>query len=964
MIKDFMTAYWGYLPTTSKPYPVHQQINAFVGRKGHGKTTAWDALRLALGDASFENKRNDTYYIHPDSNWAVVRLGVDNTPDAEGNRPFAQRKYFSDTVVLCCRIARNGEDRQKEYYIFDHEFTDIIDLGQNPRAYRNCQVKSIREYNQILYECMGISDQFRRLMAMNPDRVRELITLSPNELFRRVFDLTGNKKYKDNYENAKVKLNELAIEIERTKQDLAEAAQNFEEAKKTAEAYDRFIEDRTKLVLFERRLKVIQYVEAHQEIDKTSKSINLTSEEIRRLATETNRLEAMRQVLLAEVEDIERNIQAQSDLAKDYREQALQKANAVGKKETIIADLQTKIDNAQNIERIDIDILEKKADDNFQKYSENSALKARYEAELKRLEKRLAELNRNYNAKPHWVESFTNTLTENHVRFTVLSNTISVKKGFEKWQRAIEAYLGNNRYRIIVPPDQYVNAKKLQERSKYTARVSVPRPAGVNPGDPSLPYPTIWSVLDIHKQEEVGYYIRNLQRVYLVETVEEGHKLQQKGIESITLQGLQQDADGAIFREAFQLCCGQYAIELEKIETERSWGLVSQALSELRPVLADLKKHQEMLEQTLRDQQELGKLPEYEKRLSQLSNEAQGLKNEIADITEKQFQAEQEKDRLQEEKLDRSSKMATGKQKMEINGEEIKRLNKSLQEFRIRLDALQKAVEDKIKELRKMGFSGDDIEGGFLESDVQNSPDYRNEGGQIYASEEIQNHCRKLENAVADFHRTYPDVNEGYSTVVRSQADVLASLETTLRNLDTQRIEWEASCNNDLVAFKNHLREMVNDYIEEFKHLAELMNARGGGSLEQVGDANPEAWQLHMSIGFDGKNPTPIDGPDLSSGQRACTSLMLLLSAINNRKRGEIVPVMFLDEPNSRVDDDTGNEIGHLLQATKLQYFITHQMGEAIKNITWFNHSFVVSIKDPQAKFAQPMILQIAREGY
>lgn len=60
MIKDFMTAYWGFLPTTSKPYPVHEQINAFVGRKGHGKTTAWDALRLALGDASFENKRSDT----------------------------------------------------------------------------------------------------------------------------------------------------------------------------------------------------------------------------------------------------------------------------------------------------------------------------------------------------------------------------------------------------------------------------------------------------------------------------------------------------------------------------------------------------------------------------------------------------------------------------------------------------------------------------------------------------------------------------------------------------------------------------------------------------------------------------------------------------------------------------------------------------------------------------------------
>lgn len=165
---------------------------------------------------------------------------------------------------------------------------------------------------------MGISDQFRRLMAMNPDRVRELITLSPNELFRRVFDLTGNKKYKDNYENARAKLNELAIEIERTKQDLTEATQNFEEAKRTAEAYDRFIENRTKLNLFERKLKVVQYVEAHQEKDKTNESMNSTSEEIRRLGSETNQLEATRQVLLSEIQENDKNIETQRSFGAIY----------------------------------------------------------------------------------------------------------------------------------------------------------------------------------------------------------------------------------------------------------------------------------------------------------------------------------------------------------------------------------------------------------------------------------------------------------------------------------------------------------------------------------------------------------------------------------------------------------------------------------------------------------------------
>lgn len=956
-----MTAYWGFLPTTSKPYPTHARINAFVGRKGHGKTTAWDAIRIVLGDASFENKRSDSYYIHPDSNWAVVRLGIDNIPDTEGNRPFGPRKYYNDTVVLCCRISKSGDGgRLKDYYIFDQEFTDIIDLGKNPRAYRTRQIKSIREYNQILYDCMGISDQFRRLMAMNPDRVRELITLSPNELFRRVFDLTGNKKYKDNYDNAKAKLNELSIEVERTKRELTEAINSFEESKRKAEAYDRYILNVSKLNKFERKLKVVRYAETKRETSKIKELIKSISVEVQRLEEESLNLVATKKVLQAEIEQISANITVHSQAFNEYGAKAILQATAVGTKETSISELSNKINYLQNIQRIDMEIFNAEAIRNSDAYAEKAGLRKQYESERENHTRRLSELNQNYNAKPFWVESFTSSLSENSVDYIVLANTISVKKGYEKWQRAVEAYLGGNRYRIIVPPDQFVKAKKLQEERRYKARICIPKSTILKRPNSSIPYPTIWSILDIDKMQQVGHYISHLQDVYLVDTVEEGDGLQQRGIESITLQGLLQDHDGSIFRDPSQLCCGQYAIELEKVATENALKVNLESLKDIEPLLSELRVRKEHNDNVIKEQQDLGRLPEYEQRLSNLNGEIKEIRSLLNTLLENQSKAGLEKDRLQEEKLNKSNKVATSKQRIETNETEIKRSERELIEKGILFDTLNNLAGDIVKELRKIKFSDDDIE--FIERDVQNSLDYRNEGGQIFTSDEILTHCRKLTNAIDDFKRTYPDVNEGYSTIVRSNETVLESLQASLANLDTQRHEWEASCNNDLISFKSHIKEMANDYLEEFKHLSELMNARGGGSLEPVGDDNPEAWQLHMSIGFDGKNPTSSDGPELSSGQRACTSLMLLLAAINNRKRGEVVPVMFLDEPNSRVDDDTGNEIGHLLQASKLQYFITHQMGEAIKNITWFNHVFIVSIKEPQERFSQPMIFVEAKE--
>lgn len=217
-----MTMNWGYLPPTSKPYPASSKVNAFIGPSGHGKTTIWDGLRLVLGDTTFENHRNIIDYVHPSSTWAIIRVAFHNFPE-NGNRPFERFGYKEDQIVVCCRCFKNTDGRWgKEYYIFDGEFIDLSSLAENSKAYKQRQ-KLQDDFREILEQCLGITKAFRRLMAMNPETVREMISLSPNQLFQKIYELKGIKEIQDRYKDAKKLLDEQRLACDLTEKEVISA---------------------------------------------------------------------------------------------------------------------------------------------------------------------------------------------------------------------------------------------------------------------------------------------------------------------------------------------------------------------------------------------------------------------------------------------------------------------------------------------------------------------------------------------------------------------------------------------------------------------------------------------------------------------------------------------------------------------------------------------------------------------
>ncbi|WP_078382016.1 AAA family ATPase [Sutcliffiella halmapala] len=956
MIKDFSTAYWGLLPTTSKPYPAHTKVNAFIGGSGHGKTTIMDGLRLLLGDAKFENNRDALHYLHEKSKWAVVRASFYNDP-INGVRPFENVGCQNDEVTCCCliKVSSNGRP-EKEYYVFDGTFTEIIDLGTNPKAYSQSQ-RTQKQYKQILEDCLGVTPAFRNLMSMNPTTVKNLVHLDANDLFLKIFELKGIKKIHDNFRSAKDELGRQEVNLHQAQKALDEGLDLFRKLELKSIKFKEYQSSKLELNSVKQKVLKIEFWENNELILATEEKRSNFHNEISMQQDEKNGLEVQRTNIESEILEME----AEKDQSKTTLLGLQKNINELaGKLGEILSDrkkinyevlrlkeikplnkekfIQSHIDAKENMEKAKIDWHKEKD-------------------KLEILEKRKKDLDQD-KPYPEHVYGFTSKLNENKIEYILLADAISLKPEYEKWQIAVEAFLGNERFRIIVNKNQEIEAKKLQEKYRYTSRVSVSKSHVENHNKRNISYPTIRSVIDVAFPEQVGGYLTRLNDIYLVETVEEGHRLQTKGLTSITLKGLLQDHDGSIFKKHHRLFCGRVALEKEKtmteIEIEEQKKVVKEKEALIRDYENEVKKYQDIIN----EQDALEKLPIKEKELN-------GLNDRYQNLFEEKQNKETQRDRVihqQEETTGLLTNLkvtsAVFEVKLQQCQQEIKRLAQEIKVVAQELRNIRKDLEEIKQRLIAIGCSEEDIE--FIPEDI-NSPRYKNENGEIYSSKELRKESERIFENINKFIRENPDIDETVVEIVKTQEALVSQLQNRFNHIQEERDSWEQECNISLVALQIHIKETMKDFIEEFHMMADLIGTNATGRLESRGE-DPELWELYLSIGFDGKKPVHINSPSLSSGQRARTSLLVLLAAVSSKRRGEKLSIMFLDEPNAEVDDYSGNDIGQVFQVTDIQYFITHQIGESLKSIQWINHSFHCSQCPSNSDFARPLIVKKMRE--
>lgn len=956
MIKDFSSIFWGYLPPTKEPYPAHSKVNAFIGPSGHGKTTAWDGLRLMLGATSFESKRPFWFYVHPDSSWAILRVAFRNLP-VNQQRLFEVEGYRQDEVTACCQIYKTKQDSwTKDYYLFDGKFNDLPDLHKNPKAYSQAQLTETN-YLTKLKNCLGITREFRNLMSMSPDTVRDVVNSSPNALFNLIFDLKGTKTYKERYDQSKVRLAQESINLQRAQEELTEAEQKYQEAQSKAARFADYQNKTKEVEQTEVKLRKLEYYETESQIEKNNQEVSQIEEQIQqengKVAKQTAELTILAGKITSAQEELAKCDELEGKIDLEMNALNVQKG---GMKSTLEI-LRTEIERLEKIRPQDINELVQLQKELAVEGDEAKLAHLARVKEQKGLQERLEEFGKNNIPYKGDVKEFRSVLQQNAIQYLMLADAISIKPKMKKWQEAVEALLGNNRFRIIVEEKHYLPAKKLQEQFKYGARMCLPKKGKEILNQPKISYPTVHSVLNISHPEKIEGYLNHLNNIYLVDTVEEGDQLQKKGFTSITVQGLLQDEDGSIHLKYHNLCCGKMAIEEEYARTKKQYEEISKDVQNLSNDLVKLTSDLDSLEKETKEQRELEKLPKFKEGFRAQTSAWQEILNKITAVEEQRQKVRNKRIELNESytvlQIEKTN-AANAKSNAE---KEINKLIVRYTNLHNDLRSLQSTLEDAYNKLRELQINDEEIE--FIACDVQTSS-FADARGNRFIAKFLSDKLLDLQKEQTDLYD--PSVNENIVMVVKAQEGQVDKLRERLNRMEEERAEWDRECRDLLEQLKFHIKTIMREYIAEFQTLADLLKANAKGKLEEI-TPEPETWQLHLGIGFDGKKPSPIDGPDLSSGQKACTSLMLLLAALNSQKEGKVSPIMFLDEPKARVDDDRGNEIGQLLQVTDIQYFITHQQGESLKSIDWIDHAYSCSAREPSKQFANPLIFKRARRN-
>lgn len=955
-LKDINTAYWGFIRTGNEPFPLSDKVNAFIGPSGSGKTTYMDAIRITLGDARFENNRAMDHYMHPASNWAVVRVAFWNRE--QENRPFFPLGYLSDEVTVCVRLDRSSGECKREYYVFDGEFNNILELGQNPKLYRIPQ-KTHTSYLKLL-EDVGISTAFRRLMMMKPELVQNIVSQQPHELFKLIFDLKGQKYIQEEHEKAQEKLRNLIIEESNTVRDLQHAETKLAEYERKKQLYEENEQNKTEYhslshLLLKRCLWDSQKELAAQRVafKEAVKVRDQMDEHSKNLQAQLTVLQEEYNQATDEKDTFKEKIKSEQDKKDEISKQATLLKGDLNK-------LEKRMEDIEHIDAEDIDELEKRRDLTEEEANQLKATISQINKNIDEISLKLDSLNRNQSVFPTWVNTFRNVLKSNHVPATMLADCIQVIPEYEAWLPAIEAYLGRERYRIIIPQNYQLNTKKLQEQYQYTARVSAPKSSKLLQRATKLKgkFVSLRQAIIVEHEELIGGYLDRLNNIFLVSTVEEGHQLQLDGYISLTRKGLLQDIDGAIFLKTNEFVCGSVARERYKDELSKQLQIHSDNVREIEKLYSNTSELLKEYEKRLLNQKERLNLPHLRFQFEQQSIEYKQLTIQITELT----------NRIQEltDQQEAAWKLLT-----EMNGlkerkiAEINSNNKDLQQQELTLNGykgqigkLELQVQTSEKHLREAGY--DDHALDILDVEVEKDRIFIRADRTEWTQELLSERVSDLKEVIDRFYYEYNDVNAGLIAMVEPQKNRVIQLKAVLEQAQADRLEWEERLESAEISLRHHVKETMTQYIEEFIEMANMLGAKAQGKLDQEGPSYNQ-WKLQLKLAFDGKDLKPYFDPVFSSGQRAAISIMLLLASLSNKKEGTQNSLMFLDEPTSRVDDARANEIGTILQKTNIQYFVTHQVSASLISVDWIDHGLVFSkMKDGQ-KFSEDPIFQSRR---
>lgn len=882
--------------------PMDGDIILLIGQNGSGKTTFLDALRVLLNGPRLSKSRTLHHYIRKDVETAMIRGVVTNTLVGD-RRTFSHLGIYGEVDVSIICIIRNKGNRkiEKEYFIVkgDPPIEKIKDFKSGMRPL---------QYSKQL-EDAGVSRSTLQLIALEQGQTDRIGQLNANQLLQLVMDITGNKdiikRYEDarqNYRRASQQLIELKTEYNKIQLQTAELEKQASEA----EAYKSFLDE--KKVIETEKLPISKWYHILDNLHKLERNYAekqelkvVAEKQSKSVREEQDKLKTIRELIQKDQNEL-RNSQQKHEKELNALHQKIGKCHSEWQRleELRKASLDTNV-VAESPEE-----LKAKQEEIQLSYFQSKNALSEVEKKLSTLRKELATLEESpLPTYPDEIYNFREILDEEGIDHLLFAECIEIIE--PKWQLAIEAFLGRERFSVFVDEHDFLQAKKIGERNRYAFYIS---PYGETEIPTQIRTNSILAQLQI-ADERIGERLVPLKDILLVDSVQEGHNY--KNHITITQSGYRQDRRGGIFiAHKIRFYCGGLAVEQQIQEVEEAIQREKEKIPNLQVKLSLAVEQKKTIEEKLKIIRRKEEWLSSKDKYDEVKKEGDKYLAESEKINEERRKILKEIDLLNE----KVNQNFAAYQEAEKEFARMQRDQKALQEEMHNVEQKILQLRWQKEELEKEIPS--DIRTGYTREDVEDRDWLEHKIKELFAKIENYVGCKELEK-IALFEHETKELKKKKLQLVRQENDY------------QHRSDELEKCRED---YREMIIHTIDFYNKSVKHLASLAGCKMRVFLE-MGNAESliEDSRMEVRVAFDQKREVNIRDKSLSGGQDVIASLILLV-ALSRMEQDQASGFFIMDEHNAHLDTVRIVEVGRFLRSTKAQFVLTTPTTENVSALS------------------------------